>query len=215
MDRLKSLDPPHKGLRNILSQFSLLAGSTNYKSKTEIERLKSLGEDLFLLLKNHTKNEDSFILAPLKEKYLEETTYFENVHSNLDQMELTLKSTLESFDGNQSDEIGHDFYLSFTEFHGEFLKQIANEDRTLEKDMQSAFSDEELVQHQVAIMNDMDFTTLLLWFKYIVPARRIEENAQVLTAFKSAGNEAFEAVLNVIRPQLSEERYNAILSLIK
>ena len=215
MDRLKSLDPPHKGLRNVLSQFSLMAGNTNYKSKSEIETLKSLGEDLFLLLKNHTKNEDTYILAPLKEKYFEDTTYVENVHSTLEQMELNLKSTLESFDGTQSDEIGHDFYLSFTEFHGEFLKQIANEDRNLEIDMQAAFTDEELIQHQVAIMNSMDFSTLLLWFKYIVPARRIEENVQVLTAFKSAGAEAFEAVLNVIRPQLSEERYNSIVSLVK
>jgi hypothetical protein len=64
-------------------------------------------------------------------------------------------------------------------------------------------------------MKNMDFATLLLWFKYIVPARRIEENVQVLTAFKSAGKEAFEAVLNVIRPQLSEERFNAIVSLVK
>jgi len=192
-----------------------MAGNTNYKSKSEIETLKSLGEDLFLLLKNHTKNEDTYILAPLKEKYFEDTTYVENVHSTLEQMELNLKSTLESFDGTQSDEIGHDFYLSFTEFHGEFLKQIANEDRNLEIDMQAAFTDEELIQHQVAIMNSMDFSTLLLWFKYIVPARRIEENVQVLTAFKSAGAEAFEAVLNVIRPQLSEERYNSIVSLVK
>ncbi len=215
MDRLKSLDPPHKGLRNILSQFSLLAGNTDYKSNTEIERLKSLGEDLFLLLKNHTKNEDLFILAPLREKYLEETKYFENLHSTLAQMEYKLKSTLDSFDGTQSDEMGHDFYLSFTEFHAEFLNQIANEDRNLEKDMQAAFTDEELVQHQIAIMKDMDFPTLLLWFKYIVPARRIEENVQVLKAFKSSGTEAFEAVLNVIRPQLSEERYNAIVSRVK
>jgi hypothetical protein len=215
MERLKSLDPPHKGLRNALSQFSLLAGNTNYKSKLEIEVLKSLGEELFHLLKNHTKNEDTYILAPLKDKYLEDTTYFENVHCTLDSMELKLKSTLASFDGNQSDEIGHEFYLSFTEFHGEFLKQIANEDRNLETDMQAAFTDEELIQQQVDIMKSMDFPTLLLWFKYIVPARRIEENAQVLTAFKSTGSEAFEAVLNIIRPQLSEERYNSIISLLK
>ncbi len=215
MDRLKSLDPPHKGLRNILSQFSLMAGNTNYKSKSEIEELKSLGADLFLLLQNHTKNEDTYILAPLKEKYSKETTYVEKVHSTLDQMELKLKNKLDSFDGNQSDEVGHDFYLSFTEFHAEFLKQIADEDRNLEVDMQTAFTDEELVQHQVAIMKNMDFSVLLLWFKYIVPARRIAENVQVLTAFKSAGAEAFEAVLEVIKPQLSQERYNLIISQVK
>jgi hypothetical protein len=34
-------------------------------------------------------------------------------------------------------------------------------------------------------MQQMEFKTLLLWFKFIVPARRSEENKQVLTAFKA------------------------------
>jgi len=57
---------------------------------------------------------------------------------------------------------------------------------------------------------------LLLWFKYIVPARRSDENAQVLTGFKSsAPAEAYEAVLNVIRKEISESELNEILSLVK
>jgi hypothetical protein len=56
---------------------------------------------------------------------------------------------------------------------------------------------------------------LLLWFKYIVPARRPDENAQVLTGFKSAApEEAYAAVLNTIRQEISENELNEILSLV-
>ena len=214
MERLKSLDPPHKGLRNILSQFSLLAGKTAYSNLEEVNELKALGSDLFHLLENHAFTEESYILAPLKAKHAEATTEIEAEHSKLDILETKIKDALGSFDGTQSDDEGHEFYLMFSEFHSTYLMHIAEEDRNLEIRMQEAFMDEELIQHQMAIMASMDFPTLLLWFKYIVPARRIEENAQVLKAFKAgAPEEAYTAVLDTIRPQLSEERFNAILSL--
>jgi len=82
--------------------------------------------------------------------------------------------------------------------------------------MQKQFTDEELMQHQIAIMGEMSFETLLLWFKYIVPARRPEENAQVLTGFKSAAPEAaFNAVIDVIKNEISETEFHTIQSMIK
>jgi hypothetical protein len=216
MERLKSLDPPHKGLRNILAQFSLLAGKTSYSNLQEIQELKALGSDLFHLLENHANTEEVYILAPLKEKHSEAVFEIEAEHSKLEEVERKIKDTLASFDGTQSDDEGHGFYLLFSEFHSMYLMHIAEEDKNLEISMQKAFTDEELIQHQMSIMASMDFPTLLLWFKYIVPARRIEENAQVLNAFKAGvPEEAYNTVLDTIRPQLSEERFNKILSLVQ
>jgi uncharacterized protein YktA (UPF0223 family) len=59
--RLKSLDPPHKGLRNALSQFSLLAGKTQYDNIDSVQRLKDLGSEVFYLLRDHTQTEEKFI----------------------------------------------------------------------------------------------------------------------------------------------------------
>jgi hypothetical protein len=82
--------------------------------------------------------------------------------------------------------------------------------------MQKHFTDEELMGHQIEIMQTMSFDMLLLWFKYIVPARRPDENAQVLTGFKSAApDEAYNTVLDVIRKEISESELNEILSLVK
>ena len=82
--------------------------------------------------------------------------------------------------------------------------------------MQNCFTDDELIQHQIEIMKEMSFETLLLWFKYIVPARRPEENAQVLTGFKSVASEsAYNTVLITIKEEVRESEMQAILSLVK
>jgi hypothetical protein len=82
--------------------------------------------------------------------------------------------------------------------------------------MQRHFTEDELIQHQIEIMKEMNFETLLLWFKYIVPARRPEENAQVLSGFKSAvPNTVYETVLSTIKEEISEREMQLILSLVK
>jgi Mlc titration factor MtfA (ptsG expression regulator) len=61
-------------------------------------------------------------------------------------------------------------------------------------------------------MQHMDFKTLLLWFKYIVPARRLEENRQVLEAFKAnAPAEAFAAVQEIIQSVLSPNDFDSLM----
>jgi uncharacterized protein YktA (UPF0223 family) len=209
--RLKSLDPPHKGLRDALSQFSLLAGKTQYDNIDSVQRLKDLGSEVFHLLRDHTQTEEKFILKPLEDKVPGAAASDSADHKILDAIEYALEQKLASFDGTQSDEEGHEFYLKFTEFHGEYLEHIAEEDRETEVMMQHYFTDEELIGHQVQIMQEMDFKTLLLWFKYIVPARRSSENKQVLTAFKSnAPAEAYEAVKSTILQVVTEVEWNAM-----
>ena len=92
---------------------------------------------------------------------------------------------------------------------------IDGEDTELEPIMQEHFTDEELIGHQIEIMKEMSFETLLLWFKYIVPARRPSENAQVLSGFKaSAPAEAYEQVMALIGTQVSSEELAEIKRLI-
>lgn len=211
MERLKSLDPPHKGLRNALSQFSLLAGKTQYDNIASVQKLKDLGNDVFHLLHDHTQTEENFILKPLEEKVPGSASGDSADHQILNALEEALEQKLASFNGTQSDEEGHEFYLQFTEFHSEYLEHIAEEDRVTEVMMQQNFTDEELIEHQVQIMQQMDFKTLLLWFKFIVPARRSSENKQVLTAFKAnAPAEAYEAAKATILQVVSTEEWNAM-----
>jgi len=216
MERLKSLDPPHKGLRNALGKLTLIAGKTDYTSVESVENLKLMAKEVFHLLKDHTATENKFILAPLEKRNSSFTQNYYSDHEEIDQVEQQLFERFLSLNGEQSNDFGHQLYLDLCNFQAHYLEHINEEDTVLEIEMQKQFSDEELMQHQIAIMGEMSFETLLLWFKYIVPARRPEENAQVLTGFKSAAPEvAFKAVIDVIKNEISETEFQAILSLIK
>jgi hypothetical protein len=215
MERFKSLDPPHKGLRNALGQLTLLTGKTKFSDHQQVEKLKKLADEVFFLLKDHTKTENEFILKPLEEKNaLAAEPYFED-HTDIEEWENHLLDSIKNLDGTQTDDQGHLIYLNLCDFQSAYLDHIDEEDVELEEKLQKHFSDEELIQHQIKIMQQMEFSTLLLWFKYIVPARRIEENAQVLRNFKSnAPDEAFQAVIQTIQGELSHEEFEAIIKAI-
>lgn len=216
MNRLKSLDPPHKGLRNALGKLTLLAGKTDYTSENSVKVLHELGNEVFKLLKDHTYTENTYILAPLEKRNPGFTADYMTDHGEIDKLEQSLQERMLAFNGTQSNDDGHQFYLDLCDFQSAYLEHIDVEDVELEEEMQKHFTDEELMGHQIEIMQAMSFDMLLLWFKYIVPARRADENAQVLTGFKSsAPTEAYEAVLNVIRKEISESEMNEILSLVK
>ncbi len=216
MERLKSLDPPHKGLRNALCKLALIAGKTNYASTTGVEQLQLIAKEVFHLLSDHTATENKFILAPLEKVNPSFTKGYYAHHLEIERIEQQLLDRIMSLRGQQTSDLGHQLYLDICQFQSYYLQHINEEDVTLEAEMQKYFTDEELMQHQVAIMGEMSFETLLLWFKYIVPARRPAENAQVLTGFKSAVPEvAFNAVIEIIKNEVSEEELHEILSMIK
>jgi hypothetical protein len=107
-------------------------------------------------------------------------------------------------------------YLDFCKFQSIYLEHINEEDSILEAKLQLHFTNDELIQHQIEIMQEMSFETLLLWFKYIAPARRHDENAQVLTGYKSVAPElAFNEVVNTIKAEVGELEMNQILYLVK
>ena len=215
MERLKSLDPPHKGLRNALSKLAFIAGKTEYTSKSSVERLQFIAQEVFHLLKDHTATENKFILAPLEVKNRSFTESYYAQHVDIDNSEQQLFDQIMSLNGKQTNDNGHQLYLQICQFQSHYLEHINEEDVALEEEMQKYFTDEELMQHQIAIMAEMSFETLLLWFKYIVPARRSEENAQVLSGFKSAFPEAaFNAVIEVIKNEVTENELQEIKSMI-
>jgi len=216
MGRLKSLDPPHKGLRNALSKLALIAGKTNYASVESVKKLKLISKDVFHLLKDHTATENKFILGALDAVNKSFTKDYYTDHVEMDQTEQQLFDRIMSLNGEQTNDFGHQLYLDICQFQSHYLEHINEEDVALEAEMQKHFTDEDLMQHQIAIMGEMSFETLLLWFKYIVPARRPEENAQVLSGFKSAVPEsAFNAVIEIIKNEISEDELHEIQSLIK
>ena len=178
--------------------------------------MQLISKDVFHLLKDHTATENKFILGALDAVNKSFTKDYYTDHVEMDQTEQQLFDRIMSLNGEQTNDFGHQLYLDICQFQSHYLEHINEEDVALEAEMQKHFTDEDLMQHQIAIMGEMSFETLLLWFKYIVPARRPEENAQVLSGFKSAVPEsAFHSVIEIIKNEVSENELHEIQSMIK
>jgi len=211
MDRLRPLDPPHKGIRNAFSQVSLLSGRTDFADPEQVRQLQAAAAELFTILRDHKNQEDTFIFSPLDQRVTGATDDERAQHVLLHAEHDALESTLASFDGTQTNDEGHSFVLGLSGFHGRYLIHMESEEAHAEPLLLEHVTDEEMAADQGAIMAQMPFETLLLWFKYIVPARRIADNRQVLAGFTSAAPpEAVAAAMEVLASVETPERLKAM-----
>ncbi len=213
---LRPLDPPHKGLRNALSILSLRIGVTDFRDADSVSSLQRLADEVFLLLEDHALMEDTHVLAPLEQRVPGSSRGDLADHEALEVRVADLRRRLHEFDGSQDDEAGQGFLLEFSDFHADYLKHMLEEERITEPLVRHNFSDEELLADQVAISQEMPFEVLLLWFKYIVPARRVAENAQVLQGFKAAAPpEVYQQVTDLLRDTLPTASYDALMARVE
>lgn len=212
MPREKPYAASHKGLRNALSQFSLLAGCTDPGDPGQVAHLRERGAELFTLMTHHLHTENRFLLSLLETRVAGGAAHDLADHAALEPVQTELAERLAAFDGTQTAEAGHDFYLAFTAFHGRYLGHIAHEERVTEPLLLAHFTDEELAATSAEIMKTVEPPVLLASLKFIVPAQSEPENTRLLRAFKaSAPPAAFEALIETIGPELGAARLASLL----
>lgn len=219
--RLKSYDVPHKALRNALAQLSLLAGKTDFEHQQSINALRNLGRDIFTLLTVHANDENEVTLSELDMRCPGCSAHDFEDHKLLHDMQTKLETCLtqiynDAVAGNYSIEKGEEFYLALSEFHGLYLEHTAEEERVTQVLLWKHFTDEELAAHRVKIMKNLHPETLLLWFKYAVPAQSHKERIKLLSGFrKMASTQFYEqgmALIYQILPLPEFELLNEVLS---
>lgn len=204
MNSHKSYAGPHKGLRNLLGQFSLLAGNTNFGALTEVQQLQELGNELFYLLKHHLLTENEDLLAFIETKVPGAAAHDLQDHEQLEIIQEELQARLQALDGTQTDEEGHQFYLDFTSFHGKYLEHIFQEEKVTEELLLKHFSTEELQENSARIMQKVDFAVLIASLKYIIPAQSTPENVALMSNLKKAPEELKSALFKALENQVSK-----------
>ncbi len=213
MEKEKSYAASHKGLRNILAKFSLLAGKTNYSDIKQVEELKKLGENMFFLLTHHLHTENDDLLKPLEKKVPGSSKHDLDDHKRLEKIQTDIAIQLSKLDGTQDEETGHSFYLSFTNFQSQYLAHILHEELVTEPLLLANFTGEELKENSMRIMQKVEFPVLLLSLKYIIPAQTENENLKILRAFKTnAPQDAYDAVLSIIKPEMTDNEFFSLTS---
>lgn len=213
---MRSYDVPHKGLRNALSELQLLAGKTDYSDENEIESLYMLGEDVFTILTLHATDENEITLAELEQRCpgcsQHDMDDHERIHRAQDKLEKLLERIYaHSKAGHDATEDGEEFYLAFSEFHGTYLEHTAEEERVTQPMLWKYFTDEELVAHRGKIMAKNPPQTLLIWFRFVIPAQSHTERVGLLTGFKKmAPGSFFSEGMQVIRQVLAEKEFDRL-----
>jgi len=119
---------------------------------------------------------------------------------------------LSQFNGNESKDDIHFYYLNFSLFQSQYLEHIYEEETVTELLLQKHFTDDELIKSRVDTMQRIKFPILLIWLKYIIPAQTEEESLGMLLALKTnAPAEAFEKVLQTIEVAMTPHRYERLL----
>jgi hypothetical protein len=211
---MKTYDVPHKGLRNALSQLSLLAGKTNFANQQEVEQLYQLGTDVFKLLTIHATDEDEVTLAELEKRCpgcsKHDMENHKEIHMAQEKLEalLLMLNNASKLNHDVTDE-GAEFYLSLSEFHGKYLEHTAEEERITQPLLWKYFTDEELASHRSKIMSKNPPETLLIWFRFVIPAQSHAERIGLFSGFKKmAPVEFFSKGMDVIKSVLTQKEFD-------
>ena len=215
-ETIKIYDPAHKGLRNAMSLFQLKLGNTDFKSKEDVSHLKSIGHELFILLDDHIKNENEYVLPFLESKCEGASKHDLDDHHHIEILEKSLQNKLLQLDGTQTQEWCYQFYLEFTKYHAIYLEHILEEELVTEPLIHQHCSPEDIMDVLTKINTGIKPDVLFLWFKYIVPARSLEDNISVLKPFKAAvPTDFFEIVMNHIKQFVPEIQYQKLVDRLK
>ncbi len=214
MIRLRPYDVPHKALRNVLSQVSLLAGKTNYGNAAEIETLYLASKELFAMLDTHARDEENVTLAELEMRLPGSTQHDKDDHIEIHEAQHHLLDLITdiyntSRSGIDQKEAGAEYYLALTEFHNKYLDHISQEERVTQLLLWEHFTDEELIGHRGRIMSKLEPAMLLTWFKYSAPAQSHPERVEVFSGFKKMAPEPFfNQGMGVLKEVLTSQEYN-------
>lgn len=218
--RLPIFDVPHKGVRNALSQLSLLAGQTDYTTPAAVTRLYRLGKQVFRLLTLHAADENEVTLKHLEKRVSGAAEHNLYEHEELETLQHDLEQQLEemhvhSSDGADVSEQGVSFYQNFTALHALQLEHMLEEERETQVAIWQHFTDEELLSQRREIIDRNKPEDLLLMFRFIIPALNHTERTNVLRRIQAnAPAPFFTTAIMTIQDVLPPEDFSRLISML-
>ena len=204
---------PHKGLRNLMSQLSLIAGNTDYSNQNTLDKLKGKTAELVLLLNLHRQSEEDDLLPALEKKLAGSTQENVKEHELLEQQVGQIDTFIKNLTTASSPAKGIQFYAMFNGFQSKYMDHMAMEESTMNPLIWDHFTDEELMGIHGSIMAKLAPEHITQSFKYIVPALNPMERTVILSGFKAnAPEEFFDQVLEVIRGEMPSTSFEEMVA---
>lgn len=202
---------PHKALRRTMAAFSVLAGQTNFNNKKAIERLKTVGNEMFLLLSSHANTEDKIILSALEVKLPGSSEHDKQDHIKIEKLQHQLELQLKGLTTSATAEEAYDFYLKFAAFHSLYLEHTDEEETVTQKLIWEYFTNEEQLAMRASIIAKMKPEVYAIWLKHMIPAQNETENLAMLGAIrKNMPAENFASIMKTLEQNMPEEDFRSL-----
>lgn len=208
----------HKGLRAWMTDVLVRAGRVDYTDTDEIDELAARVRALLYVMRHHLQTENLFV-HPALERAIPgsaQTIATEHVHHEraMALIENDLRGLEQSRSVARAAAAGR-LYRRLALFVGENLEHMNVEETENNAVLWATYTDAEIVEIEQAIIashSPRDMADVLRW---MVPAMAAPERAAMFTGIRmNAPVEVFEALLGVVRPQLSERDYAKLCAAI-
>lgn len=197
---------PHKGLKNGLSQLWFEASKADVSDEASIQRLKSLSEQITLLLELHQEAEDEFVLPAIEAKVPGATEHNESEHHRLHQIVVDIQNQTSALEAGDAMMATSRLFTTVGQFMSDYIRHMDEEEQDMNQVIWDNFTDEEILGWQGQIMGKLTPEQKMMWFRFIVPALNPMERQIMLGGVKqNVPPEAYQGILNMLSRYMSEE----------
>ena len=202
---------PHKALRRTMAAFSVLAGQTNFNNNEAIEKLKTMGNEMFLLLSSHANTEDKIILNALEAKLPGSSDHDKQDHIKIEKLQHELEVLLNNLNTSVTADEAYDFYLKFAAFHSLYLEHTNEEEMVTQELIWEYFTNEEQLGMRASIIAKMKPEVYAIWLKHIIPAQNETENLAMLGAIrKNMPAENYASIMKVLEQNMPAADFKSL-----
>lgn len=216
MPRFEVYTPVHKGLRYALGVLTAKASSLNFEDDVKLSAFIKEFKPITVILHSHAVHEDAHI-QPLIDKFIPEysdrlETEHHDTEELLDDLEKRIQ-TIKQSSVQERRELGSEWNYALNRFVATYLNHLQTEEIYVQQALWDNMTEEELMDLSVAIRSEIPPEQLMIYFRFMIPAQNIFENAAMLGGMKKyAPPEAYKAASQLAEQVLSSESWAELKS---
>lgn len=200
----------HKALRRELFAVLQAAGALDVTLWEERNRLVAEVERVLAVCADHLAHENQFLHEPLRARLPRTVVPFDDDHAehlaSIDALRLLLQRVRDA--GDDAAALAYELYLRLSQFVGENLAHMAEEESTMTRALWAHFSDAEIAGFVDGIHATLSPEENAMFVRWMAHALNATEQAQLLGDLRAhAPAEVFEAMSALVRHEIGAARW--------
>lgn len=205
----------HKYVSAAVNDLERLIAKTDFRVRSESEKVKEEFDALVQMLKGHAEYENGTLHELLRKKGSKVYSHVEEDHVRYDQQLADLETRLNKVLGSSSQEdqieLGYQFYLWYRKFAGDNLAHLHEEETVILPELQRLYSDDVLSTIEFGSYRQMTPEQLVHMMEVLFPHMNPADREVFLTDIKNCDSEKFAIAWQGIQSKLDPKEQEQII----